>query len=199
MHLEVRPTTVGDLASLYEVCLRTGDNGEDASHLHHDHTLLGSVYVGPYVVLEEGVGYTPTEDGRPMGYVLGTPDTRRFEAACERSWWPPLRARHPDPAAGATGADRELIAAIHHPARAPDDVVEQFPAHLHIDLLPSLQGHGWGRRLMGLMMDDLAAAGAPGIHLEAGSRNHRAIGFYRALGFDTLDDDGDTIRMARRL
>ena len=45
----IRAATTGDAAALYRICLLTGDAGRDASDLYRDATLLGDVYVGPYL------------------------------------------------------------------------------------------------------------------------------------------------------
>src|SRR3546814_10812782 len=37
---------------------------------------------------------------------------------------------------------------LHHPLRMPDIVLRDYPSHLHINLLPRLQGRGVGRRLI---------------------------------------------------
>ena len=67
-----------------------------------------------------------------------------------------------------------------------DVIVEHFPSHLHIDLLPAFQGAGNGRRLIQAVLDSLAAAGSRGVHLGVSARNERAMGFYRAVGFTEL-------------
>ena len=61
-----------------------------------------------------------------------------------------------------------------------------YPAHLHIDLLPHVQGSGNGTRLMRTFFEAAAAAGAPGVHLVVAADNTRALGFYDHLGFKRL-------------
>ncbi len=189
----IRPAEPGDLDALYEVCLRTGDAGEDATHLFEDPRLLGEVYVGPYLMMPSGIGFTALVDGIPSGYVLGAHDSRRFEAECEAQWWPPLRARYPDPVADPAIGDEEVVALIHNPELAADEVLAEYPAHLHLDLLPVLQGKGVGRIMMGLLLDELRERGVPAVHLGADARNHRAIGFYEYLGFTHLHDSDDVV------
>jgi GNAT superfamily N-acetyltransferase len=190
----IRPVEPDDLDALYEVCLRTGDAGEDASDRFADPRLLGEVYVGPYVMMPSGIGFTAIESGVPSGYVLAAVDTRRFEAECEAEWWPPLRARYPrsvveDP----SNDDAEIVALIHDPESPPDEVISLYPAHLHIDLLPVLQGKGVGRAMMSRLLENLRAGGVPGVHLGVDARNLRAVGFYEHLGFEHLDDTDDVV------
>jgi ribosomal protein S18 acetylase RimI-like enzyme len=70
-------------------------------------------------------------------------------------------------------------------------VLVQFPAHLHINLLPSGQGRGVGVRLVETLFDALGAIGVGGVHLGVGRRNVRAIGFYEHLGFRAIADAVD--------
>jgi ribosomal protein S18 acetylase RimI-like enzyme len=190
----IRPVEPDDLEPLYEVALLTGDAGEDARPLFKDPRLLGEVYVGPYLMLDEGIGFTVLDDeGAAAGYVLGAVDTRRFEAEAEEKWWPPLRVRYPDPVDDPATADEEMIALIHHPELASEKVVAEYPAHLHIDLLPHLQGRGLGPVLLGRLFEELRSKGVPGVHLGADPRNRRAIGFYEHLGFVHLGDEEDVV------
>ncbi|MGH8948731.1 MAG: GNAT family N-acetyltransferase, partial [Acidimicrobiia bacterium] len=161
----IRPVESDDLDALYEVCLRTGDAGDDATDHFADPRLLGEVYVGPYLMMPSGIGYTAVEEDVPSGYVLAAVDTRRFEAECEAAWWPPLRARYPRVVdAGTPTDDAEVIALIHDPESPPDEIVARYPAHLHIDLLPVLQGRGVGREMMGRLLEELRGRGVPGVH-----------------------------------
>ncbi len=196
--VDLRDATPDDLDALYVVCLRTGDAGDDAAALYRDPTLLGSIYVGPYVALAEGVGFVVRDTEGVGGYVLAAPDTRRFEAAAERDWWPSLRAAHREPRAVAS-RDDVLVRAIHHPEIAPDELLDRFPAHLHIDLLPRMQGRGIGGALMAHLFDHLVGLGVPGVHLGVAPTNVRAIGFYRHLGFETIPTAAAGLFMARSL
>lgn len=190
----VRAVRPDDLDQLHEICLRTGAAGRDATDLVGDPRLFGAIYAAPYATLEPEHALVLDDDhGRAVGYALGALDTRTFEARCEAEWWPALRERHPQ-GSGATDLDELLIGIIHHPHLDADDEVAEYPSHLHIDLLPQVQGAGWGRRLMGAMHDLLRGAGSPGVHLGVSARNRRALGFYAHLGYDELgsDDFGHT-------
>ncbi len=131
--------------------------------------------------------------------MLAVPDTVAFEAWCEQSWWPALRRRYPRSAYAESTPDGRLVAMIHDPPTAPADVVADFPAHLHIDLLPRFQGRGYGRRMMTATFAALADRGARGVHLGVGAANQRAIGFYRHLGMTVRTDTGRGLIMTRRL
>ena len=61
-----------------------------------------------------------------------------------------------------------------------------YPAHLHIDLLPELQGLGFGRRLIDTLRAALAARGVAAVHLGMDAANTGARAFYARLGFHEL-------------
>ncbi len=187
--MEIRPATAADEAALYDICLRTGDRGADASSLHDDHSLLGSVFVGPYLSVGDTIAFTAVDEQGPGGYVLAALDTRAFEHECERTWWPPLRARHADPEPDQQGPDAALRRFIHHPPIRSSDIIDAFPSHLHIDLLPRMQGSGVGVGLMDTMMAALRDSNSAGVHLGVDPNNPRAIRFYERYGFSTLSLD----------
>ncbi|PNY82298.1 GNAT family N-acetyltransferase [Deinococcus koreensis] len=185
----LRPAREADREALYRICLQTGDSGQDATGVYDDPALLGHIYAAPYLTYAPAFAFVLEDAGAVGGYVLGTPDTRAFEATLEREWWPHLRTQYPDPSGvprEARTPDQRLAALIHTPRTAPDALLAQYPAHLHIDLLPWAQGGGHGRRLMERQFAALREAGAPGVHLGVGERNTRAEGFYRHLGMEEL-------------
>jgi ribosomal protein S18 acetylase RimI-like enzyme len=199
MGAKIRPFRPGEEQVLYDICLRTGDSGEDATGLYQEPDLLGAVYVGPYLRFTPEHALVGVDDDGVAGYVLGAPDTAAFEAACEREWWPAQRARHPLDRYPEDTLDGRITKQIHQPFVTSPDVLERYPAHLHIDLLPRLQGQGMGRQLLTALLDGLAATGVKGVHLGVGTANQRAIGFYRRMGFTEVRAYTHSLVMAREL
>jgi ribosomal protein S18 acetylase RimI-like enzyme len=180
--VEIRPYRASDLDSIYDICLKTGHRGADASHLYADPTLLGHGYAGPYCALSPQTAFVVEDDEGVGGYILGPADTRAFEAAQAERWWPDLRMRYADVVEPAT-PDEHMRNLIHHPQCAPGHIVDAYPAHLHIDLLARLRGKGWGRQLI----DRWRAAVGCAAHLVVGVGNTRAVRFYRAYGFREIE------------
>jgi ribosomal protein S18 acetylase RimI-like enzyme len=196
----LRPYRTADHDAVYDICVRTGAAGEDATHLLRDPALLGHVYAGPYVELAPDLAFVVEDDDGVAGYILGAADTTAFQDRLEREWWPELRRRYPAyRTSGDAAFDDLLIALMHSPPRARADLVAAYPSHLHIDLLPRLQGQGWGRRLIDTLSERLRATGSHGLHLGVATANTKAQAFYRAVGFAELDDDGVTVTFAMPL
>jgi ribosomal protein S18 acetylase RimI-like enzyme len=198
----IRPYQPGDHDALYEICLRTGDSGADASGLYADPMLLGHVYCGPYLKLEPELAFTLTDQQGPCGYVIGALNTPDFEARLEREWWPGLRLHYPDPSGKPRetwSRDERIINLFHHPHRESEAITASYPSHLHIDLLPRAQGHGMGGKLMQTLFEALRSRGSIGVHLGVGDRNVKAIGFYERIGFQELTRTPGAIWMGLKL
>lgn len=195
MTAQIRPVRADDLDAVYRIALETGANGEDATALHTDPRLVGHVYAAPYVRLAPECCFV-VEDGKGVGgYIVGAVDTRTFDARLEAAWWPDLRAAYPKPAGpyGDWSADEQMAYLIHHPFSVPPHIVERHPSHLHINLLPHLQGRGLGGRLMDCWLARMAELGSPGAHLGVGGPNARGRAFYDAYGFTLLEETRHTL------
>lgn len=197
---QLRPYRAGDRNAVYDICVRTGAAGEDATHLLRDPALLGHVYAGPYLALAPDLAFVVEDDDGVAAYILGTADTAEFEDRMEHEWWPELRRRYPTYRADAGAVfDDLLIALMHSPVRTQEGLMATYPSHLHIDLLPRLQGQGWGRRLIDTLLDRFRATGSRGVHLGVATANTKAQAFYHVVGFTKLDDDGVTVTFAMPL
>ncbi|MBI1330832.1 MAG: GNAT family N-acetyltransferase [Alphaproteobacteria bacterium] len=181
----VRPYRPEDEDALYRICLETGLAGADATHLYRDPRVIGHVYAGPYGALEPQSCFVAEDEQGVAGYVIGAADTYRFEKRLESEWWPKLRARYPE-GSGESEFDARMIRHFHHPPRTPRKLSESWPAHLHIDLLPRLQGKGMGRHMIDHWLGAMRARGVKGVHLGVGISNARAVRFYRAYGFSEI-------------
>ncbi len=183
----LRRYRAGDLDALYDICLRTGDSGQDATELHADPQLVGHIYSAPYGVLEPDNVFVAEDDEGVAGYIVGTHDTDRFSAQLEQDWWPALRQRYTD-VKGMTEADQGRIDAIMVPHRSPEDLVVTYPAHIHMNLLPRLRGQRVGTGLLNLWIEQAKAAKVKGIHLGASTRNAGGIAVWGKT-FDELRRD----------
>jgi GNAT superfamily N-acetyltransferase len=198
----VRPFAARDLDSLCAISLATGDAGRDASPLHTDGRMIGHIYSAPYGLLAPELAFVAEDDEGVAGYVVGTSDTRAFDAQLERDWWPSLRAQYADPSGTdpqSWTADQKRSFGIHHPNVTPEAVAGPFPAHLHMNLLPRLQGAGLGRKLFERWAEQARTMGVRGLHVGVSATNRRGMGFWQAMGFERIPDVGGAIWLGQTL
>ena len=195
--LDIRKATVDDLTDLYRVAIKTGNSGSDATGMFRNDDMIGEVFVGPYVTLSTETCFALSEDGRAIGYGLCVLDTETFQRNCREKWWPVLQEKYRDLA---SVQDQEwLVKEIFQPTPSPESVLEKFPSHGHIDLLPHVQGQGWGRKMMEAMEIRLSELGSPGFHLRVSAYNDRGLKFYSAIGYSELMRRGDEVVVGKEL
>lgn len=185
---EIRNARASDLDQIYAISLLTGDAGKDATRLYSDGKLIGHIYSAPYIVLSPETSFVVEDDEGVAGYIVGPHDTAAFEARLERDWWPALRVRYQAPTSDPAGwtADQRRIHTIHHPEPSFAPRVAAFPAHIHMNLLPRLQGQGLGTRLLDLWISTAREAGVRGVYLGANAENVAGQRFWASRGFERL-------------
>lgn len=207
--MRIRDYRPSDLPYLYDICLKTGDSGKDASALLPDPFVIGQYYAAPYAVRDGRCVLILEGDrgeaglARPIGYILGTEDTASYNAWLAAEWLPGCAALYGRADAGEPGRDvdepdrgqmqaaapslYDRLAGLFTAAPATPVYCDRYPGHIHIDILPEGQGAGWGRRLMDAFCDRLRSLGCPGFHLGVGARNQAGVAFYRRYGMEELE------------
>jgi ribosomal protein S18 acetylase RimI-like enzyme len=183
----IRPYRDDDQADVFDVCVQTGEG---------DPAVLPDVYAAPYVAFDPGLAFVVDTGERVAGYILATDDTRKFVKRYRSDWLPGFIERHGEEQAGEP-ADRVRAAGL-RPERMLVPGVDDYPAHLHIDLLPEIQRQGLGRMLVKTLVHALRARGVTGLHLVADPSNTSAIAFYARTGFVALPappETGAVLRM----
>ncbi|MCR2817567.1 GNAT family N-acetyltransferase [Microbacterium sp. zg.Y1090] len=195
----IRPFRPGDEPALADVCLLTADAGADATGVLADDDLWAEVFVLPYAARHPDLAFVVESDhSRVVGYTVAVPDTRAFEDWFATEWWPRHADRWPEPEVELTRQDGILRYAYGRRAGA-EPYGDAHPAHLHIDLLPEVQGQGWGRRLIDTVSDALRERGVSGLHLVSSADNAGALAFYDRLGFTRLPSHDGVQAFARTL
>jgi GNAT superfamily N-acetyltransferase len=174
-----------DRDALFDICMRTGDAGGDARGVYQDQELLPNIFAAPYAALEPDLAFVLDDGRRAVGYVLGTRDTAQFAKKFHDVWLPRVAERHPRPA-GTTTPDEFMAHLLHTPERMIVPDLADYPAHLHIDLLPEYQRRGYGRSLMRSVLAALHLAGAPRVHVGMVTANTAARTFYDRVGFHVI-------------
>jgi len=195
----IRPYEPADRDAVSHICLLTAAAGTDATGVFSSDDLMPDVWARPYLAFAPEWAWVIDDDDGISGYLLATPDTRAFVERYRAEWIPRLAPKyeHVDPPA--TDDER-----MRHLAFVPERMliaeVDVYPAHLHIDLLPRVQGRGLGRQLIATLEEALRAAGVGGVHLGLDPANTAARAFYAKLGFTELaSSTADEPLLAKRI
>ncbi len=191
----IRSYKSADTSAAYEICLKTGNSGQDATHLFSDPLVLGHIYVGPYMEFEPQSVFILEDDQGPCGYIMGVLDSQTYYQWMHSEWLPKIRVDYKKPTGDPdTWNETEKITNLLFQPES-QRLFPDFPAHLHIDLLSRAQGKGQGKLMMDRFIDYLRYNKIPGVHLELSSKNDRAFNFYRKYGMQELDRDNESIIM----
>ncbi|WP_431031947.1 GNAT family N-acetyltransferase [Streptomyces sp. P6-2-1] len=199
MSPSVRPYRPGDHEALADICVRTAHLGGDARPHYRDPSVLPVLFAHPYAAFAPELCFVLDDGGRAVGYVLGTARTDRFVDRFRTEWLPRHAVRYPLPAGPAADNDEVMAGLLHDPERMRVPALKDYPAHLHIDLLPPFRRRGHGRRLMSAHLSALAVQGAARVHLGMVTANTRARAFYERLGFHEIPvpDAGELTYLGR--
>lgn len=180
-----------DRPAMFDICLKTADAGADATGMFSDDELWGLLFAVPYVERHPDLCWIVEADGgRAIGYIVATDDTDAFERWFRDEWWPQFEDRFPRPV-HAESAEAKMIEYGYRRGPGQNPNTAQYPAHLHIDLLPETQGQGLGRRLIETLFAELRRRGVKGLHLGMNPENTGAAAFYERLGMERLpSEDG---------
>jgi ribosomal protein S18 acetylase RimI-like enzyme len=197
MSIGYRPYGKRDRQAVSTILYRTGFLGEDldGTGRFNDRRLFSLVNTEGYLRYQEGNGFVAVDDSdeKVVGYIIGTADSVGYDRLFKRrmywrmalrgfvvSWW-----RYPE-------SFRQVLTWAREYSDAAERFFPEFPAHLHINVLPEYQRLGIGERLIRLFEERMAAQGVPGIHLGTSNRNRKAIPFYEKNGYHVLVERPET-------
>lgn len=188
-HAIIRKYRPQDREAVREISWNTADKGRTVDLYFHDHEAVADFLTRYYTDWEPQALWVAECEGAVVGYLTGCLNTRH----CDR-----VIARKVVPAA-VFGAIRRgalwraetwrLLAAFARTALAggrPKVDLNEYPAHLHINLRQGFRGCGLGRKLVEQFRWQVQKQGIRGIHLVAWGENDQGRRFFEAMGFRLL-------------
>jgi ribosomal protein S18 acetylase RimI-like enzyme len=115
-------------------------------------------------------------DGKAVGYIICTKDYDRYKEIFDREYLPLNKNLGDDLY---KWAEESTILQNKHKA--------DYPAHLHIDILPEFHRQGWGGKLLNSLFAHLRSKGVKGVMLTTGTDNINAGNFYKKYGFTQIE------------
>lgn len=129
-----------------------------------------------YIEKEPENCFVLDDNGKAVGYIICTQDYDTYKEIFDREYLP---------------LNEHLGDLFYNWAK--DSTILQnkyksdYPAHLHIDLLPEYHRQGWGGKLLNTLFEHLKSKGIRGVMLTAGTENINAGNFYKKYGFELLE------------
>ena len=170
--IEIRNYIASDRPYLEHICSVT-----DRNHLEKE--LLYTLYLHNYTDSDPSHVFVAVLDGKPVGYIL---------CAADHAFWSQTMREH-----FLKGKSKEIIKMGEESIEGYVPYLENYPAHMHIDIDPEYQRRGIGRALMNALVEKLRLEGSKGLMLFVSPENTGAIAFYTSYGFKPIGSDSEVL------
>ncbi len=138
---------------------------------------LLAVYCDYYIENEPENCFVATdENDKAIGYIISTENFDKFKEIYLKDYYTRIKKWEYRRRKSA------LRSIVSH-----EKYKQDYPAHLHIDILPQYQHMGLGRKLMDALCDNLREKSVRGIMFTVWHKNDNAIKFYEKYGFQLIE------------
>ncbi|MGN1163986.1 MAG: GNAT family N-acetyltransferase, partial [Candidatus Ornithospirochaeta sp.] len=159
-----------DRSRLEDICRAT-----DRSHLEDE--LLLTLYLRYYITYEKENCFVAADDlDNAVGYIISTSSWERW-----KDDFPRLMLE---------GKRKEIVDEGMDGIEGYRPFASEYPAHLHIDILPGYQRMGLGHALMDALTSHYRKEKVGGLMLGVDPENEKGVNFYKKYGFRPLDHSG---------
>lgn len=205
--VEIRKFKKSDENDILNICYRTGYMGEDLTgkNLFNDIKLFGYLFCLYYLNYETEhcfVAVDKNDSDRIIGYIIGTSDSKRqeFQFVLKMGWRIVLRLFFVTlwiyPQCFWILLTFIFRVGVRYMSPffkfGPKNLYDEYPAHLHINILPEYQRYGVGSKLIEKFEQHMRENKVLGIHLRTSNQNYKALPFYSKLGYNKLFENNIT-------
>jgi ribosomal protein S18 acetylase RimI-like enzyme len=195
--VNIRPYQASDRSSIRHICAETAAAGEPLENFFSDRELVSDLVTRYYTDFVSDYSWVAELNGQLVGYLTAAPDTHAFRKSLHWSIGPQafllalgrglLFKSTTWAMAGA------LIKRKGQCIRPPFHVPENYPAHLHINLLKQARGHHTGSKLISLLLQKLKTNHVPGVHATVLANNAGACAFFERMDFKPIFEYDETL------
>lgn len=166
--MKIRPYERKDYLQVQSICVCNGDFPQK------DISVLLDLYCSYYIEQEPEHCLVLTDrENIPVGYLYWAADFVKYEERYRKKYL----YRIPE--------GRYLMDKLEE-MKVMLSLAEEFPAHMHMDVLHEYQGYGFGRQLLSKAREQLIQEGVCGLMLIVRAENIGARSFYEHCGFQFL-------------
>jgi len=182
-----RPYRPIDEAAVYDICLKTCDDGMDGTEVFPEYPqVICDKLIGATVTLSPEFCFVVEDDHGVMGYAVAAIDAKQLRQRQQLAWRPTMQEKYPKPerTTELTPAE-EVIVSLHADVpETPVSVTSAFPSVVRLDVLTGrMEDLAVTKRLLSCALSALRAKGSTGVHVELNVGDKCMLEHYRLLGF----------------
>lgn len=197
--ITIRSFKKSDMQEILRICYRTGYMGESLVNRGRfdDIKLFGYLFCLYYPYYEsENVFLAVDQDNMAVGYIMGTANSKRQEENFKRKMiWKITIRSFLYTSWKYTESFKALVFFIKNLnlKSQPKNLYNEYPAHLHMNVLPEYQHMGIGSKLINAFEKHIKEIGVKGIHLRTSNFNIKALPFYEKKGYIIIYKDNNMV------
>ncbi|KAL5021377.1 hypothetical protein ScPMuIL_000532 [Solemya velum] len=181
-----RPYFPSDESRVFNICLKTCDDGMDGTEVFPDMPdLIADRLVGPFVILSSELCFVVEDQEGVCGYALASLDALALQQKCNMAWIPAMCNKYHKPNKTDLSPSEEVILSFHTEQRKLSNAIAaRYPSVLRLDILPNhIEDPAVPKRLLACVISALKTNGSIGVHVELNVGDKYMLEFYRKLGF----------------
>ncbi len=183
----IRRYIPADRESVRRISCETADLGRPIESIFSDRRVLADLLTGYYTDYTAGTCWVAQVSGRVIGYLTGCLNTRHFFGVMAIRIAPLILLESLFRGSFFSRQSRHLfslgIKSLIMGGFSRRIPINEYPAHLHIDIMPAFRRKQIGRQLIEKFFDQCRAAGIPGVHLSTRDDNKAGRHFFKSMGF----------------
>ena len=167
--ITIRTFNPADKSKIREICCDTAFMGEPVEAFFEDRDAFADIAISYYTDYEPQSLFVAQAEGKAIGYLAGCKDTRRFKKIFSRKILPLAVLRMFLRGSISKKKNLRFLASMVRSFLRGElrgrDCVREFPAHLHINVLPAYRRWGAGKSLIEEYVRYLKDNNVGGLHL----------------------------------
>lgn len=176
-----------DRIDVHRICCETADMGRPMESFFSDREFFSDMVISYYTDFEPGSLWVALIDNKVVGYLSGCLDTKRYTKIMKAKIAPclflKLFTRGTLFRLKTLKLLISVIKSILVGGLKRGMSLEDYPAHLHIDILDGFRGKNIGSCLMDKFINQAKEAKVNGIHLSVREDNEKSRKFFERQGF----------------
>lgn len=173
--MSIRPYEERDKEDVHFICLNSDGPCRSTSR---DINFILAIYCDYYLEKEPENCFVATDkNDKAIGYIICAEDFEVFKNSFVKEYCSKIRNWE------FRRRKSSMRSIIPH-----EKYKEEYPAHIHIDILPEYQRMGLGHKLTDILFMHLRKKGVKGVMLTTWIKNEKGRGFYDKYGFTLLEE-----------